>query len=67
MIDVQIIETATGRVVARERMQLSGQNYTPAVQELEAKAWRRAVQDRLVDPNRKDDYSFRLVEVAKPF
>src|SRR5579871_2160289 len=67
MKDVHIIEKATGRVMATERMQLLTRHEILTAQAYEDRAWRRAAHDRLVDSDRKNDYTFRLVDVVKPY
>jgi hypothetical protein len=34
----------------------------PAAQQYETAAWKMAVKDQLVDPRRKADYSFKIVD-----
>ena len=60
-MDVLIIETETGRTVARIPVILQGMNYTPSEQEYFDLAWRNAVDDETVDEARRDAYSFRLI------
>jgi len=59
-MNVLIVETQTGRLAANIPVVLQGMNYTPTEQEYYAEAWRCAVDDRSVDPNRKNDYTFKL-------
>jgi hypothetical protein len=58
--NVQIIEKRTGRIVATIPVVVQGQNYIPGDQQHAALAWKFAVKDALVDPARKDDYSFSV-------
>ena len=67
MKNVHIIEKKTGDIVATVPVQLQGMNYIPTAQEYEAAAWKAAVSDKLVNPKRKDDYSFRMVDAPPPF
>lgn len=60
-MDVSIIETKTGKLVATLPIILQGMNYTPSEEEYFTEAWRCAVDDKAVDPNRRDEYSFQLV------
>jgi hypothetical protein len=65
--NVVITEKRTGRVAATIPISLHGQNYTPSEAEYFAKAWKIAVSDKTVDPQRKDDYSFELREAPLKF
>jgi|HubBroStandDraft_1064217.scaffolds.fasta_scaffold1286231_1 hypothetical protein len=62
MKNIHIIDKKTGRLAATIPVQLQGMNYAPTEQEYVAEAWGCAVSDGTVDPKRKDDYSFKLVE-----
>jgi len=58
---VHVVEIKTGKIAAAIPINLAGQNYIPSEQAFFAEAWRCAVEDKSVDPNRREDYSFRLV------
>lgn len=58
---VLIIDTKAGKVDASILISIGGLNYTPTMEEYFADAWKSAVDDRLVDPNRKHEYKFELV------
>lgn len=60
MKNVRITEKRTGRVVAMYPIQMQGANYTPSANEYIALAWDNAVDDKLVDAERRDDYSFEV-------
>jgi hypothetical protein len=60
-----IVEKKTQRVVAAIP-HLQGQNYSPTAQQYEAEAWNAAVSDKCVDPKRKGDYSFQIVDAPPP-
>jgi hypothetical protein len=60
-MNVQIIETKSGKVVATIPVNLRGLNYEPTEGEFFEEAWRCAVDDRAVDENDRADYTFRLV------
>jgi hypothetical protein len=60
-MDVLIVETKTGKVVAKLPVVLQGMNYTPSEQEYFTEAWRCAADDKTVDSKRRDEYSFQLV------
>ena len=66
MKNVSIIEKRTQRVVATIPVQMQGSNYTPDRREYEALAWKCAVSDNSVDPLRKEDYLFEVLEVSPP-
>ena len=60
-MDVLVIETKTGKLAATVPIILQGMNYAPSEQEYFNEAWRCAVDDKTVGPNRRDEYSFQLV------
>lgn len=47
-------------MVAMYPIQMQGANYTPSANEYIALAWDNAVDDKLVDAERRDDYSFEV-------
>lgn len=59
-MNVLIIETKTGRLVATIPTVVKGMNYTPLEQEYFNEAWRCAIDDKVVDPNRRGEYTFQL-------
>lgn len=63
-MDVLIIETKTGRLIAKLPIILQGMDYASSEQEYFTEAWRCAVDDKTADPNRRDEYSFQLVRPA---
>lgn len=65
-MDVTIIETKTGKLVARIPVVLQGLGYTPSELEYFATAWKCAVDDKTVDPDRRDEYSFQLGHPQAP-
>jgi hypothetical protein len=60
-MDVLIIEIKTGKVAATIPITMAGQNYIPSERDFFAEAWRCAVEDKSIDPARRDEYSFRLI------
>ncbi len=60
-MNVQVVEAKTGRLLATYPILLSGLNYTPSEQEYFAHAWRCAVDDKLVDVSRQDQYVLRAL------
>jgi len=60
-MNVQIIEIKTGNVTATIPTTLSPQIYIPSEQDYFAEAWRCAVEDKIVEPARRGDYTFRLM------
>ena len=58
---VHIVEIKTGKIAAAIPIDLAEQNRIPSEQEFFATAWRHAVEDKSVDPARRDEYSFRLM------
>lgn len=63
MKNVLITEKKTGRFVAMYPIVIHGMNYTPSENEYIARAWDDAIDDKLVDAKREDDYSFEVKEV----
>lgn len=65
MYSVVITEKKTGAVVAQVSVSLQGQNYTPSPDQYRARAWRIAIDDKLVAADAdRDDYAFELVPVS---
>jgi hypothetical protein len=59
-VNVAIGIRGTGEVVVRYEVHLAGDAPNPPDQAYFDEAWRRAVDERLVDPNRRDRYDFHL-------
>jgi hypothetical protein len=59
-VEVQIVEIKTGKVAASVPIDLAGHSRIPSEQEFFSTAWRAAVEAKNVDPDRRDEYSFRL-------
>ena len=62
--NIQIIHRKSGRLTATIPVVLRGQNYEPTAKEYENEAWRYAVADKAVDPSRRDDYTFNIVDAG---
>lgn len=60
-MNVMVIETKIGKVVANIPVNLRALNYTPSEQEFFAEAWESAVEDGAVDEKHRGDYTFKLV------
>lgn len=58
---VAIIEKSSKSVVATVPVSLGGLNYQPSKSELYEQAWESAVQDKIVDAERKSDYEFQVL------
>jgi hypothetical protein len=67
MKNVVITEIKTGRIVAAYKLNIRGANYAPTEQDFMEGAWENAVDDKIVDANRKGDYSFELKEASSRF
>jgi hypothetical protein len=67
MINVTITESKTGRPVAVYPLNIRGMNYTPSENDYIEAAWESAVADKMVDAERKSDYSFELKEASPRF
>lgn len=61
-MDVEIIEVKSNKVIGVFSISLLGGNYHPSYEELYQEAWRCAIDDKLVDQTRKQDYIFRVIE-----
>lgn len=61
-MNVTIVETKTGKVIGTFPVHLSGQNYTPTKEEYISMAWKCAVDDNLVDDERRAEFSFTISE-----
>lgn len=61
-MDVIIVETKTGELATRIPITLRAIGYLSSEVEYFNEAWNCAVQDKAVDPNRREDYSFQLVQ-----
>lgn len=59
-MDVTIIETKTGKLAAKLPVVLRGLDHSPSEQDYFEMAWQCAVDDKTVDPDRRDEYSFQL-------
>ena len=66
MPNVQIIYKGTRQEIANYPVILTDRGEPPTPQEYAANAWERAIDNGLVDPDRKDEYEFRvtLLEVG---
>jgi len=58
---VHVVEIKTGKIAAAIQINLGSLNSIPSEQEFFAEAWRCAVEDKSVDPDRREEYSFRLI------
>ena len=58
---VHVVEIKTGKIAAAIPIDLAEQSSIPSEQEFFATAWRCAVEDKSVDPGRREDYSFQLM------
>jgi hypothetical protein len=58
---IQITDIKVSRIVTTVPVFLKGGNYRPSEQEAFDVAWEAAVDDGLVDLNRRGDYSFRAL------
>ena len=59
-MNVAIIERATKDVIARYEIHLAGNAPPPSDDTYFDEAWQRAVQERIVDVDRRRDYDFQL-------
>jgi len=63
-MNVAIIETKSGRVVGKYPVSLRGLNYEPTEREYFELALKCAVDDGMVDSDRREDYAFQLQDSA---
>ena len=59
-MNVIIVETKSGKVVANIPVNLRALNYTPSEREYFSTAWDSAVEDGAVDEKHREDYTFKL-------
>lgn len=59
-MDVLILETKSCVLVARYPINLGGINYSSGEVEYFAAAWDCAVEDHIVDPARRSEYTLQL-------
>ena len=59
-MNVVINRRADQHVIVRYEIHLADEETTPPQQAYFDEAWKRAVSDRLVDPDRRADYGFQL-------
>lgn len=64
-MDVLIVETKTGKVVATIPVVQGGLNYSPSEQEYFSTAWNCAVEDGVVNAKQKASYTFNLESPSK--
>ena len=55
-MDVKIVEASTETLVIIYPVVLNAQNYKPSENEYFNEAWRCAVEDKLVTPDRRNEY-----------
>ena len=60
-MNVMIVETKNGKVVANIPVNLRALNYTPTEEEYFSTAWESAVEDEAVDQKHRENYTFKLV------
>ena len=61
-MEVSIIENKSGKVIVNYTVNLKGLNYTPNDDEYYSKAWKCAVDDEIVKPDDRGEYSFSMSE-----
>lgn len=61
MPKVEITNSKTAHVVAVIPVEFGGLNYQPTKEEAFALAWQAASDDQVVQPDRRKDYSFRIL------
>lgn len=58
---VSIIEKESGTIIATIPLVLGGLNYKPSEVEHFDEAWAAAVEDKLVDPTKRNNYTFKVL------
>lgn len=61
-MNVEVVESKSNKVVGVFSINLLGGNYHPSYEEPYQEAWRCAIDDKLVNEGRKQDYKFRVIE-----
>jgi hypothetical protein len=61
-MNIRIRDKKTGKIVADIPVILQGMNYTPTQAQYFDEAWRCAVEDKSVVPDRKSEYEFIAYE-----
>ncbi|BBM03962.1 hypothetical protein [Microbulbifer sp. GL-2] len=61
-MNVKILEKETGRIVATYPININGLHYQPTESDYISEAWKCAIEDRAVDPDKKTSYSFTLID-----
>ncbi len=59
---VRICNRKTGKIITDIPVFVQGMNYTPTQEQYWEEAWRCAVEDKSVVPDRKSDYEFVVHE-----
>ena len=59
---IRIVNRVSGQLVAEVPMVLVGMNYQPSMDEAADLAWKTACDDKLVSPDRRDDFHFQAVD-----
>lgn len=59
-MNIKIIETESGKLIAELSIKIGGLNYSPTEEEHFDEAWRAAVEDKIVDATNRQGYSFQL-------
>ena len=60
-MNIQIIDLTSSAVVIVGPIILLGGNYVPEPEEYFSEAWKIACEDKLVNPENKENYSFDFV------
>jgi hypothetical protein len=60
-LNVNIIEIISGKVAASVPINLADHSRIPSETEFYTAAWRSAVEDKSVDPARREEYQFKVV------
>jgi hypothetical protein len=59
-MNVVINRSSDSKVIVRYEIHLAGDDTTPPDDAYFDEAWKRAITDRLVEPDRRADYGFQL-------
>jgi hypothetical protein len=64
-MEVLVIETKSNKLITKIPINLLGLNYAPSEEEYFSEAWKCAVEDKVVEPNHRHEYTLQLVQVME--
>ncbi len=64
-MDVLVIENKSSNLIAKIPIHLLGLDFIPSEQDYFSEAWKCAVEDKFVEPNRRHEYTLQLVQTME--